>query len=66
MSAASKLATMAELLGTIAESDCRVGCAQAGRSGEFSVRFIWLPDGLCITRLWPSQEMMDRIINNDG
>uniref|UniRef100_A0A8C6GI55 Centrosomal protein 152 n=1 Tax=Mus spicilegus TaxID=10103 RepID=A0A8C6GI55_MUSSI len=32
MSAASKLATMAELLGTIAESDCRVGCAQAGRS----------------------------------
>ncbi|XP_006500536.1 centrosomal protein of 152 kDa isoform X7 [Mus musculus] len=32
MSAASKLATMAELLGTIAESDCRVRCAQAGRS----------------------------------
>ncbi|XP_028640833.1 centrosomal protein of 152 kDa isoform X3 [Grammomys surdaster] len=32
MSAASKLATMAELLGTIAESDCRVPCAQAGRA----------------------------------
>ncbi|XP_031227608.1 centrosomal protein of 152 kDa isoform X2 [Mastomys coucha] len=32
MSAASKLATMAELLGTIEESDCRVRCAQAGRS----------------------------------
>ncbi|XP_029330358.1 centrosomal protein of 152 kDa isoform X3 [Mus caroli] len=32
MSAASKLATMAELLGTIAESDYRVRCAQAGRS----------------------------------
>ncbi|XP_076785790.1 centrosomal protein of 152 kDa isoform X4 [Arvicanthis niloticus] len=32
MSAASKLATMAELLGMIEESDCRVECAQAGRS----------------------------------
>ncbi|XP_029392727.1 centrosomal protein of 152 kDa isoform X2 [Mus pahari] len=32
MSAASKLATMAELLGTIAESDCRVRCTQAGHS----------------------------------
>lgn len=29
MNAASKLATMAELLGTIAESDCGVRCAQA-------------------------------------
>ncbi|XP_055476446.1 centrosomal protein of 152 kDa isoform X1 [Psammomys obesus] len=35
MNAASKLATMAELLGTIAEPDCRVGCAQAGRSVAF-------------------------------
>ncbi|GAB1286830.1 Centrosomal protein of 152 kDa [Apodemus speciosus] len=32
MSAASKLATMAELLGTIAESECRVRCAQAGHA----------------------------------
>ncbi|XP_007644934.1 centrosomal protein of 152 kDa isoform X3 [Cricetulus griseus] len=32
MNAASKLATMAELLGTIAESDCKVRCAQAGHS----------------------------------
>ncbi|XP_049990133.1 centrosomal protein of 152 kDa isoform X2 [Alexandromys fortis] len=32
MNAASKLATMAELLGTIAESDCGVRCAQAGPS----------------------------------
>ncbi|CAH6787950.1 Cep152 [Phodopus roborovskii] len=35
MNAASKLATMAELLGTIAESDCRVRCAQAGLSVAF-------------------------------
>ncbi|EDL80072.1 centrosomal protein 152 (predicted) [Rattus norvegicus] len=32
MSAASKLATMVGLLGTIAESGCRVSCAQAGHS----------------------------------
>ncbi|XP_040602141.1 centrosomal protein of 152 kDa isoform X3 [Mesocricetus auratus] len=32
MNAASKLATMAELLGTIAESDYRVRCAKAGHS----------------------------------
>lgn len=32
MSAASKLATMVELLGTIAESGCRVSSAQAGHS----------------------------------
>ncbi|XP_057637927.1 centrosomal protein of 152 kDa isoform X2 [Chionomys nivalis] len=35
MNAASKLATMAELLGAIAESDCGVGCAQAGPSVAF-------------------------------
>ncbi|XP_059117286.1 centrosomal protein of 152 kDa isoform X4 [Peromyscus eremicus] len=35
MNAASKLATMAELLGTIAESDCGVRCVQAGRSVAF-------------------------------
>ncbi|XP_041534865.1 centrosomal protein of 152 kDa isoform X2 [Microtus oregoni] len=35
MNAASKLATMAELLGTIAESDCGVRCAQAGPSVAF-------------------------------
>ncbi|XP_037061086.1 centrosomal protein of 152 kDa isoform X3 [Peromyscus leucopus] len=35
MNAASKLATMAELLGTIAESDCGVRCAQAGHSVAF-------------------------------
>ncbi|XP_036042488.1 centrosomal protein of 152 kDa [Onychomys torridus] len=35
MNAASKLATMAELLGTVAESDCGVRCAQAGHSVAF-------------------------------
>nr|XP_048315517.1 centrosomal protein of 152 kDa isoform X6 [Myodes glareolus] len=35
MNAASKLATMAELLGTIAESDCGARCAQAGHSVAF-------------------------------
>lgn len=42
MNAASKLATMAELLGTIAESDCGARCAQAGRSGGLSLHLdIW-------------------------
>lgn len=49
MNAASKLATMAELLGTIAESDCGARCAQAGRSGGFSLHLD--------IRLWKESEL---------
>lgn len=57
MNAASKLATMAELLGTVAEPDCRARCAQAGLSGGFSLHL----DILCSLcekgQLWKEPEL---------
>lgn len=72
MSAASKLATMAELLGTIAESECRVRCAQAGRTGELSLLYLmasvkrWTRQPHQPARSCPSQETMGRVINNEA
>lgn len=57
MNAASKLATMAELLGTIAESDCRARCAQTGHSGGFSLH-LDIRCSLCEKgRLWKESEL---------